>query len=321
MICWKPPCRIAPGRLHRAGEKMNLLCVGCHVRVMLVPEKRQRDECAKDIAKPRLVHDNTYGELGNNSTTGSLLPVAVSTNLLATGSRFTGLFQGSESSHSLALVAAAPPTGLTYSANPVTYTAGTAIPDNTPSSSGGAVGPYSVSPALPAGLTLYPNGVISGTPTTPAATATYTVSAANASGSTTASVNITVYSTIQSWRQEWFGTTNNSGEAADGADPYNTGLPNLVVFAFLGPNQNPAQASISQMPQAKAGGGNFYFSFTQTAGVSGVTYGAQWTPSLTTGSWQSLTDTCSGNVHTFSVPMATSTQAFLQLTVSPSPTD
>jgi hypothetical protein len=60
------------------------------------------------------------------------------------------------------------------------------------------------------------------------------------------------------------------------------------------------------------------FSFTQPAGVSGVTYGAQWSPSLTTGSWLSLTDTGSGNVHTFSLPMAGNAQAFVRLTVSPS---
>ena len=46
------------------------------------------------------------------------------------------------------------PSALTYSSNPAVYTKGTAIAANSPSSSGGAVVSYSVSPALPAGLAL-----------------------------------------------------------------------------------------------------------------------------------------------------------------------
>ena len=68
---------------------------------------------------------------------------------------------------------------LTYSVNPAVYTVGTAISSNTPSNSGSAVFSYSVSPALPAGLSLDSfTGVIFGTPTAAAATAGYTVTAA-----------------------------------------------------------------------------------------------------------------------------------------------
>jgi hypothetical protein len=86
-----------------------------------------------------------------------------------------------------------PPSNLTYSTNPALYNDGTPIPFNLPSSSGGTVASYSVSPPLPAGLSLNPlTGVISGTPTAAAATATYTVTATNVVGSTTASLSITV---------------------------------------------------------------------------------------------------------------------------------
>ncbi|MGK0190443.1 MAG: hypothetical protein ACI9R3_006270, partial [Verrucomicrobiales bacterium] len=58
-----------------------------------------------------------------------------------------------------------PPTSLAYSAPSATYTVGETLPPNTPTSSGGAVNSYSVSPALPAGLMLNTStGVISGTP-------------------------------------------------------------------------------------------------------------------------------------------------------------
>ena len=86
-----------------------------------------------------------------------------------------------------------PPSDLAYSANPAVYTRFTTIPPNTPTNSGGAVGSYSVVPALPAGLSLNPStGVISGTPTTVTATASYTVTATNSVGSTTAGLSITV---------------------------------------------------------------------------------------------------------------------------------
>ena len=89
--------------------------------------------------------------------------------------------------------AVVPPSGLAYSVNPAVYTQGVAIAANTPSSSGGAVTSYSVSPALPAGLSLNTStGVISGTPTAVTATATYTVTAGDSAGTTTVGVVITV---------------------------------------------------------------------------------------------------------------------------------
>ena len=87
----------------------------------------------------------------------------------------------------------AAPSSLSYSANPATFTSGTAITSDVPSNAGGAVTTYTVSPPLPAGLALNPaTGVITGTPTAAAAMATYTVTASNSAGSTLASVVITV---------------------------------------------------------------------------------------------------------------------------------
>jgi len=86
-----------------------------------------------------------------------------------------------------------PPGGLTYSANPAVYGVGVAIAANSPSSTGSAPASYSVSPALPAGLSLdTATGVITGTPTTATPSATYRVTATNGAGSTTADVVIRV---------------------------------------------------------------------------------------------------------------------------------
>ena len=85
------------------------------------------------------------------------------------------------------------PRNLTYSTNPAVYTLGVAIEANTPSSSGGAVDSYSVTPPLPAGLSINTStGVITGTPTAVTAPENYTVTASNSGGSTTASLQVTV---------------------------------------------------------------------------------------------------------------------------------
>jgi hypothetical protein len=86
---------------------------------------------------------------------------------------------------------AVPPTDLTYSENPATYPVGIPITPNTPSSRGGAVESYSVSPALPPGLALdTATGVIVGTPTAASARTSYTVIATNSGDSTATTVSI-----------------------------------------------------------------------------------------------------------------------------------
>src|SRR5690606_36619863 len=85
----------------------------------------------------------------------------------------------------------AAPSALAYNP-PNTFTVGSAIVALNPSVSG-SVSNYSVSPALPDGLSIDPiSGIISGTPTTVTATASYTVTATNSGGSVSFDVVITV---------------------------------------------------------------------------------------------------------------------------------
>jgi hypothetical protein len=85
-----------------------------------------------------------------------------------------------------------PPAGLSYS-SPNAYTKGAAIANLSPSSGGGGVMRYAATPKLPTGLRLNSTtGVISGTPVEVKAAATYTITATNADGATTSSLNIRV---------------------------------------------------------------------------------------------------------------------------------
>jgi hypothetical protein len=84
------------------------------------------------------------------------------------------------------------PSSLSYTPSSISGTVGVAISSLTPTVTG-TVDTYSVSPALPSGLSINASsGVISGTPTAIAASASYTVTASNSGGSTTATVTVAV---------------------------------------------------------------------------------------------------------------------------------
>ena len=85
------------------------------------------------------------------------------------------------------------PTGINYNPSSFTLTVGSEMTSVTPNFGGGAVDSWSISPSLPAGLSIgSSNGIIYGTPTTITALGTYTITATNLGGSGTATVTIQV---------------------------------------------------------------------------------------------------------------------------------
>jgi hypothetical protein len=86
------------------------------------------------------------------------------------------------------------PSNLTYSGgNSVTYSTGAAILANQPTHQGSPATSWSISPALPAGLTFSTStGVISGTPTLASPLTNYTITATNSAGSTITQLSIQV---------------------------------------------------------------------------------------------------------------------------------
>ncbi len=114
---------------------------------------------------------------------------------------------------------------------------------------------------------------------------------------------------LESFRQQYFGTSANTGNAADQADFDGDGVPNLLEFAF---GLNPTQASSFQVPQAQLGGGNLFFNFTQPGGVTGVTYGAEWSTTLQGSDWHPIANTGTGFQHVFSMPTGAATRLFMR---------
>ena len=131
--------------------------------------------------------------LNFNTSTGVIsgTPTAItpSATYVVTASNFVG----SVSQNVVIEVKDYAPVNLVYPSATLTATKTVAISPLTPSVGGGAVITYTVSPALPAGLTINSStGVISGIPTALSPSANYTLTANNGTGFTTFAMNITV---------------------------------------------------------------------------------------------------------------------------------
>ncbi|WP_367873649.1 kelch repeat-containing protein [Luteolibacter sp. Populi] len=128
--------------------------------------------------------------------------------------------------------------------------------------------------------------------------------------------SFTTLTALEAWRKKWYGITTDTGDAADGADPHGTGLPNLVVFAFLGPGHDPAKARPAQLPQAGWAEGAFGYSFSPPAGVTGILYEAEQSATLDEGSWLPVPDTGSDGGYRFVLSGNGPKSHFLRLKVT-----
>jgi uncharacterized protein YkwD len=86
------------------------------------------------------------------------------------------------------------------------------------------------------------------------------------------------------------------------------GIPNGAEYAF---NTVPTVAQgQSVLPAPVLSGGYLTLSYTQPPGVSGVTYGAEWSDNLT--SWTNISDSGTGNNHIFSIGTSGQTKRFVR---------
>ena len=120
-----------------------------------------------------------------------------------------------------------PPSGITYPQSTYILTKGVELtPAATPTSSGGTVTSWAITPSLPSGLQFDTvTGVISGTPTVISNSATYTVTATNSGGSATATLTFQVNDVAPSSIQY---NPNSFTETVDAA------MSNLVTPTYSG---------------------------------------------------------------------------------------
>ena len=136
----------------------------------------------------------------------------------------------------------------------LTATQFVAIPPITiDASAGGVVASYSISPNLPAGLSIDPSsGEISGTPTAVAGEQTYTITATNTTGTDTASVTITV----------------NAAAVADTA-------PSFAQGASIADQTHTVNTMITALTLPEASGGNGALTYALTPALpAGLSFNA-----------------------------------------------
>ena len=120
------------------------------------------------------------------------------------------------------------------------------------------------------------------------------------------------------WRQEWFGTTANTGSAADTADPAGDGILNLLKRAF---NLNPLLAETTGIPFGTLNGGVFTLTYQQSLAATDLNFLVESSPDLVNWTTTHVTDVVvSSNggtaIHNASIPVAGNTQ-FLRVLVTP----
>ncbi|OUL71439.1 kelch repeat-containing protein [Paraburkholderia hospita] len=166
------------------------------------------------------------------------------------------------------------PAGLTYANSAATYFVSNRIAPNTPSNSGGTISTYSVTPALPAGLTIDAHtGAITGAPTEVSSAAIYTVTGSNDHGSVMARVQIEVKPAISA--PSTLSYVNASviykrGQAVTGNTPISTGgeITQFTVSPALpeGLVLNPTTGVISGTPASAIAPANYVVTGSNSAG-------------------------------------------------------
>ena len=283
---------------------------------------------------------NNRGQLGNSGTTDSASPVKIGANGALAGKTVVALAAGA--SHSLALCSDGSlaawgynnlgqlgATGISQSTSPIPVTlpqgfAGRVI-------GGISAGAYHNLVRFTDGSMAAwgdnANGQLGNNSTLKSVDAVWVdMSALAADGpvmsgtsGSAASHNLAVVATpsplptaLELWRTENFGMSAANGNTGDCEDCDHDGIPNLVEYAFgLDPNANSA----GELPQARRIGNQIVLEFSRPTGVSGIGYGAEWSPNLKPGSWLEVPDSGSGDEHAFSMPVDTAPNLFLRLRV------
>jgi hypothetical protein len=159
-----------------------------------------------------------------------------------------------------------------------------------------------------------------GSPNAPSAIGSYPLLAVvndpNYLSSNSGTLNI--YDAASLWRQAYYGTISNSGNAADGASPYGTGLSNLQAYTF---GMNPTQPLTNPLLSiSNAGSNTVTLSFLARAagsgaGYTGLTryYNLECTTNPTNSSWAPLAGYSNIPASNQNVTLSTNTSGAIKL--------
>jgi hypothetical protein len=118
------------------------------------------------------------------------------------------------------------------------------------------------------------------------------------------------------WRQQWFGTTADSGNAADAANPAGDGIVNILKRAY---NLNPTVAETMGVPIGSVNGDVFTLTYRQNLSATDLMFQVEASYDLMNWSTNNVSDTVVSSdgataIHAASVPVG-STAQFLRLQV------
>lgn len=178
-------------------------------------------------------------------------------------------------------------------------------------------GPYTTVAGAVATTAYSDTGLTNGT------TYYYVIQAKNGAGLSANSAEVSatpaavVLSGLQNWRQTYFNTTANSGNAADSADPDADGIPNLIEYAT---GRNPTQADSTPVLTVTKVGDFLTVTFNKIADTN-ITYTVQGTSDLAgTPTWATIatsTGTAAGSTTvTDTQALSSNPRRFLRLSVS-----
>jgi uncharacterized repeat protein (TIGR01451 family) len=91
-------------------------------------------------------------------------------------------------------------------------------------------------------------------------------------------------SPIEAWRQQYFGSPQNSGSGADVFDASGDGLPNLVKYAL---GLDPTQPNLADRPALSSANGILSLAFTRRRDAADITYAVEGTSDLA-GAWSGI---------------------------------
>lgn len=113
-----------------------------------------------------------------------------------------------------------------------------------------------------------------------------------------ADLTFTTLSQVEAWWRSWFGTTANTGNAADSADPNNNGIINILGHALNGnPIGNTTGTGILPLASINTVSNCLQLAFTRHLDRNNITLTVQANDAVT-GTWTDLAQSVNGGAFT-----------------------